>query len=39
MDIKLIFDGTATVEELQELHEKKGFEFIIEDGAVKHINK
>lgn len=37
MEMQLIMEGKATVEDLVELHEKKGFEFVIEDGAVTKI--
>lgn len=32
MELNLIYGGCATLEDLVELNEKKGFEFIIEDG-------
>ena len=32
MDVKLIMNGNVTVDELKELHERKGTNFIIEDG-------
>lgn len=37
MDLKLIYEGKATLEDLYELHEKKGFEFIVEDGGVANV--
>lgn len=37
MDIKLIYEGKATVEDLQELNKTKGFEFVIEGGKVTKI--
>lgn len=37
MDIRLIYEGKATAEDLQELHEKKGFEFVIERGKVTKV--
>lgn len=37
MDISLIFNGDVTPFELLELHEKKGYEFVIEDGQVTEI--
>lgn len=37
MDYKLIFGKEATLEYLYELHDKKGFEFVIEDGAVTKV--
>lgn len=39
MDIKLIFDGEATLEDLMELHAKKGYEFVIEAGVITHVCK
>lgn len=33
MELQLIYDGLATVEDLQELNEKKGFEFVVENGG------
>lgn len=37
MEISLIFGGNATPFDLMELHEKKGYEFTIEDGQVTEI--
>lgn len=37
MDIKAIFEGKATVDELQELHEKKGVEVVIENGQASEV--
>lgn len=37
MDISLIFGGNATLEDLTELHEKRGFEFVIEDGVITEV--
>ena len=37
MEIKLIYEGKATLEDLYELHEKKGYEFVIEDGVISHV--
>ena len=37
MDEKLIYGGQATLEDLYELHEKKGFEFVIEDGVITDV--
>lgn len=37
MNISLILGGAATPFELMELHEKKGYEFVIEDGQVTEI--
>lgn len=37
MEIGLIYEGVATVGDLMELNEKKGFEFIIEDGAITNV--
>ncbi len=37
MDANLIYGGQATLEDLIELHEKKGFEFVIEDGEISDV--
>lgn len=37
MDLKLIYEGKATLEDLIELHEKKGFEFIVEGGVITNV--
>ena len=37
MELNLIYGGQATLEELIELHEKKGFEFVIEDGVITDV--
>lgn len=37
MNIGLIFGGAATPFDLMELYEKKGYEFVIEDGVVTEI--
>lgn len=37
MNIQLIYEGQATLEDLYELHECKGYEFIIEDGVIKNV--
>jgi hypothetical protein len=37
MDIGIIFEGRATVQDLQELHDRKGYEFVLADGRVKEI--
>lgn len=37
MNEKLIFEGKATLEDLYELHKRKGYEFIIEDGVIKDV--
>ena len=37
MGIDLIYGGQATIEDLIELHEKKGFEFVIEDGVITDV--
>lgn len=34
MELDLILNGQATLEDLYELHDKKGFEFVCEDGQV-----
>ena len=39
MELNLIYGGQATLEELIELHEKKGFEFVIEDGVITDVHK
>lgn len=36
MDLNLIFEGRATVEELCRLNEL-GYEFVIEDGVITHV--
>lgn len=37
MEPKLIYGGEATLEDLYELHEKKGYEFVIEDGVITNV--
>lgn len=37
MDISLIFSGQATLEDLYELHDKKGLEFIVEGGVITNV--
>ena len=37
MNIGLILEGKATLEDLQELHDKKGIEVVIENGKVTAI--
>lgn len=37
MEISLIYGSHATLEEIIELHEKKGIEVVIEDGAITKI--
>lgn len=37
MDMTLIFDGQATLEDLCELHDKKGYDIIIENGTVGQV--
>lgn len=37
MDLNLIYGGQATLEDLYELHEKKGIEFVIEDGVITNV--
>ncbi len=37
MELNLIYGGQATLEDLYELHEKKGFEFVIEDGVIVNV--
>ena len=36
MDIKLIYEGKATLEDLYELH-KVGYEVVVADGKVTHV--
>lgn len=38
MDISLIFEGKATLEELYDLHEKKGYEIVVKDGNVVEVH-
>lgn len=38
MDVGLIYEGKATLEDLVELHEKKGYEFLIEDGVISDVH-
>lgn len=37
MNLELICKGKATLEDLYELHEKKGYEFVIEDGVITNV--
>lgn len=37
MELELIYGQQATLEDLYELHDKKGFEFVIEDGEIKDV--
>ena len=37
MEVKLIYDGKATLEDLIELNEKKGYEIVIEAGVITHV--
>ena len=37
MDIKLILEGKATLEDLIELHETKGLEFAVNNGGVTDV--
>lgn len=37
MDVKLIFDGKVTLEDLVQLNEMKGYEFVIEAGVITHV--
>lgn len=37
MELNLIYEGKATLADLQELHEKKGFEFVVEDGEITDV--
>lgn len=37
MELELIYCGQATLEDLCELNEKKGYEFVIEDGVITDV--
>lgn len=37
MEMQLIMEGKATIEDLIELHEKKGYEFVIENGVITDV--
>lgn len=37
MEMELIYGGQATLEDLYELHDKKGFEFVVEDGEITDV--
>lgn len=37
MNIQLIYKGKATLEDLYELLDKKGYEFVIEDGVIVNV--
>jgi hypothetical protein len=37
MDLKLIYEGKATLEDLYELHDQKGLEFIVEGGVITNV--
>ena len=37
MEINLILGGNATLEDLVELNEKMGYEFVIEDGQITEV--
>ena len=39
MSEKMILGGEATLEELYELHDKKGYEFVVENGAITNVYK
>lgn len=39
MELNLIYGGQATLEDLYELNEKKGFEFVAEDGTITSVIK
>ena len=39
MNSELILNGNATLEDLYELNEKKGVEFVVEDGKVTQVLK
>lgn len=38
MDVTLIFEGKATLEELYDLHEKKGYDVIARAGKVVEVH-
>lgn len=37
MELNLIFDGSVTLEDMCELNEKKGLQFVIEDGQITEV--
>lgn len=37
MDEKLIYSENVTLEDLYELHEKKGYEFVVENGVITNV--
>lgn len=37
MELNLLYGQEATLEDLCELHDKKGFEFVIEDGVITDV--
>ncbi len=37
MELNLLYGQEATLEDLYELHDKKGFEFVIEDGEITDV--
>lgn len=39
MEEKMIYDGKATLEDLYELHDKKGYEFVVENGVITNVYK
>ena len=36
MELSLIFNGQASIEDIERLH-KLGYEFVVEDGRVTHV--
>ncbi len=39
MEEKLIYEGKATLEDLYELHDKKGYEFVVENGVITNVKR
>lgn len=37
MELQLIYDGLATLEDLLDLYKKKGFEFVVENGGITNV--
>lgn len=37
MELKLLYGNEATLEDFYELHEKKGYEFVIENGVITDV--
>lgn len=38
MDVRLIYEGKATLEDLYQLHEL-GYEFVVENGEITNVEK